>query len=115
MNAWKTWICRLLTVNIFILFGFFLVSTLILYEFRELYNDDEILLEYDNVLLGSAITDSSLMKFKVVAQKKPRVVAIGSSRVMQFRSNYFVNKDFYTMGGNVWFYYRCSSNFQENQ
>ena len=99
MNVWKTWICRLLTVNIFILFGFFLVSTLILYEFRELYNDDEILLECDNVLLGSAITDSSLMKFKVVAQKKPRVVAIGSSRVMQFRSNYFVNKDFYTMGG----------------
>lgn len=115
MNVWKTWICRLLTVNIFILFGFFLVSTLILYEFRELYNDDEILLECDNVLLGSAITDSSLMKFKVVAQKKPRVVAIGSSRVMQFRSNYFVNKDFYTMGGNIWFCYRCSSNFQENQ
>lgn len=115
MNAWKIWVRRWLLINIVAVFGFFSISTLILGEFRELYSDDEILSEYDDILLGSAITDSSLIKFKVIEQKKPKVVAIGSSRVMQFRSNYFVNKDFYTMGGNVWFYYRCSSNFQENQ
>lgn len=99
MNAWKIWVCRWLLINIVVVFGFFCISTLILGEFRELCSDDEILSEYDDILLGSAITDSSLIKFKVIEQKKPKVVAIGSSRVMQFRSNYFINKDFYTMGG----------------
>ena len=101
MNAWKIWVRRWLLINIVAVFGFFSISTLILGEFRELYSDDEILSEYDDILLGSAITDSSLIKFKVIEQKKPKVVAIGSSRVMQFRSNYFVNKDFYTMGGTA--------------
>ncbi|MGM9539264.1 hypothetical protein [Anaerovibrio sp.] len=101
MNVWKIWVYRWLIVNIFLLSGFFLASGLILGEFRELYSDDEILSESDDILLGSAITESSLIKFKIVEQKKPKVVAIGSSRVMQFRSNYFIDKDFFTMGGTA--------------
>lgn len=101
MNMWKAWLYKWLFINIFVLAGFFLISSLILVEFREAYTDDEILSECDNILFGSAVTESSLIKFKVIEQKKPKVVAIGSSRVMQFRSNYFINRDFYTMGGTA--------------
>lgn len=101
MNNWKAWTYRWLFINVFIFAVFFLIASLILEEFRESYTDDEILSEYDDILLGSAVIDNSLIKFKVIEKKKPKVIAIGSSRVMQFRSNYFLNRDFYTMGGTA--------------
>lgn len=76
------------------------ISTYVIAEiFKENYSDKEILQDYDNVLYGSALTDGGMIKLDIVKSKKPSVIALGSSRVMQFRADFFRDKDFYTLGG----------------
>ncbi len=100
-DKWKSWTKKWIWINAFLILAFLTVTISILHIFREDYSDEEIISHYPNILYGSAITESSNIKFKIIKEKKPNVVAIGSSRVMQFRSMYFKNNDFYTMGGTA--------------
>lgn len=96
--SWKRWVMLWVTI----VFGLLiLVAGLSLYlvsAFREDFTNEEVIANYQRVLYGSAIIDRPWVKFDIVAQSKPDVIAIGSSRVMQFRSRYFRNRSFYTMG-----------------
>ena len=76
-----------------------MLSYVIAEIFKENYSDKEILQDYDNVLYGSALKDGAMIKLDIVKNKKPSVIALGSSRVMQFRADFFNDNDFYTLGG----------------
>lgn len=98
-NNWALWVKKWISINLLIIilvttFSFFTIKA-----FRENFTDDYIVTNYENILYGSAVEDSSLIKLDIVKQLQPNIIAIGSSRVMQFRKNYFYNQDFYTLGG----------------
>lgn len=96
---WNRWVNIWISIVLFIIFIFVIPLTWIMHIFKEDYAEKEIIENYKNVLYGSAVKTGSLIKFKIIEEKQPAVVAIGSSRVMQFRADYFKNADFYTMGG----------------
>lgn len=96
---WNRWVTIWISIVLFIIFIFVIPLTWIMHIFKEDYTEKEIIENYQNVLYGSAVKTGSLIKFKIIEEKQPAVVAIGSSRVMQFRADYFKNADFYTMGG----------------
>lgn len=96
---WNRWVNIWISIVLFIIFIFVIPLTWIMHIFKEDYTEKEIIENYQNVLYGSAVKTGSLIKFKIIEEKQPAVVAIGSSRVMQFRADYFKNADFYTMGG----------------
>lgn len=96
---WNRWVNIWISIVLFIIFIFVIPLTWIMHIFKEDYTEKEIIENYQNVLYGSAVKTGSLIKFKIIEEKQPAVVAIGSSRVMQFRADYFKNVDFYTMGG----------------
>lgn len=96
---WNRWVNIWISIVLFIIFIFVIPLTWIMHIFKEDYTEKEIIENYQNVLYGSTVKTGSLIKFKIIEEKQPAVVAIGSSRVMQFRADYFKNADFYTMGG----------------
>ena len=98
---WNRWVNIWISIVLFIIFIFVIPLTWIMHIFKEDYTEKEIIENYQNVLYGSAVKTGSLIKFKIIEEKQPAVVAIGSSRVMQFRADYFKNVDFYTMGEHL--------------
>lgn len=98
---WNRWVKIWISIVLLVIFIFVIPLTGIMHIFKEDYTEKEIIENYKNVLYGSAVKTGSLIKFKIIEEKQPAVVAIGSSRVMQFRADYFKNADFYTMGGTA--------------
>lgn len=96
---WNRWVKIWISIVLLVIFIFVIPLAGIMHIFKEDYTEKEIIENYKNVLYGSAVKTGSLIKFKIIEEKQPAVVAIGSSRVMQFRADYFKNADFYTMGG----------------
>lgn len=96
---YQRFVKRFIIVNLSIIILFGVISYTLLDIFRENYSDNVIIQNYKNILYGSALDDGALLKLNIVAKEKPKVIALGSSRVMQFRSEFFINKDFYTLGG----------------
>lgn len=89
-----------------VFFPIFIVPLLfegILYRVNEQKVGTEKAIEmslHEKVLYGSALSgDVSFLKYGVVKQLQPDILAIGSSRVMQFRRSFFKDATFYTMGG----------------
>ena len=74
-------------------------------EHRELVSLDEAidLSRENNALIGFAYSDPGyLLKYRAVERLTPEVLALGSSRVLQIRSNYFKNPEaFYNAGRAV--------------
>ena len=98
-NQWQCWLKRFFATNFLVIVLFIGSSLTISHLFREDYSKTDILADYSNILYGSVVKEFPMIKFDIVALKHPNVVAIGSSRVMQFRDDYFLNQSFYTMGG----------------
>lgn len=98
---WKSWVLRCFAINLSILIFLIAAGAAILHVLREDYSNGEIVELHDIVLYGPAFEDNYEIKFGIINEEKPNVVAIGSSRTMQFRSAYFYGKDFYTMGGTA--------------
>lgn len=98
---WNRWVKIWISIVLLVIFIFVIPLAGIMHIFKEDYTEKEIIENYKNVLYGSAVKTGSLIKFKIIEEKQPAVVAIGSSRVMQFRADYFKNADFYTMGGTA--------------
>lgn len=96
---WNRWVKIWISIVLLVIFIFVIPLAGIMHIFKEDYTEKEIIENYQNILYGSAVKTGSLIKFKIIEEKQPAVVAIGSSRVMQFRADYFKNADFYTMGG----------------
>lgn len=89
---------------VIIMISFCLVSECVLHRLHEdIIGDDAIEVQLNEPsLYGSALlNDMSYHKLGIVEARQPEIIAIGSSRVMQFRKEFFQNADFYTMGGTV--------------
>ena len=96
---YEKFVKRFVMVNAIIVCLVVISTYLIANIFKENYSDSEILENYENVLYGSSIKDGGLIKLRIIGDRMPDVIALGSSRVMQFRADYFQNKNFYTLGG----------------
>lgn len=96
---YKKFVKRFIMINALIVCLVIASIYMIAEIFKENYSDKEILQDYENVLYGSAFKDGGLIKLDIVKDKKPAVIALGSSRVMQFRADFFRGRDFYTLGG----------------
>ena len=96
---YEKFVKRFVMVNAIIVCLVVISTYLIANIFKENYSDSEILENYENVLYGSSIKDGGLIKLRIIGERMPDVIALGSSRVMQFRADYFQNKNFYTLGG----------------
>jgi hypothetical protein len=89
--------------------GFFIIifsfPIYIAFYSKEIFHVDMII-DYQqskNILVGTAIQSiNSQLKYRSVNKIKPDIIAIGTSRVMQFRREYFNdNISFYNAGGAV--------------
>lgn len=96
---YQRFIKRFIVINFSIIVVIFSISYFLLGICKENYSDSEIVQDYSNILYGSALDDGALLKLDIVEKEKPKVVALGSSRVMQFRAEFFTDRDFYTLGG----------------
>lgn len=93
----------LLFIPISIIMGF---SYFVIYSSGEFTTVDEIIDKQKNgdvILYGLAYSDPTpYYKLKSVIERNPKIIALGTSRVMQFRSEFFLeNADFYNAGGAV--------------
>ena len=105
MKDWKTFFYSLIAVLLLPCFLFVGVAEALLHRVCEdkVGTQDAIDLQLrDKALYGSALSgDVSFLKYGIVKAARPDILAIGSSRVMQFRKAFFKNASFYTMGGLV--------------
>lgn len=80
------------------------VSEVMLYRLNETKTGTALAYkEYmaERVLYGSAVAnDTAFLKIPAIRDKKPQLIALGASRVMQFRQKFF-NVSFYNPGGLV--------------
>lgn len=79
---------------------------IIISESREFYDIDEVIKNQINneeeYLFGRAyIPENNYFKFQNCIRRDPEIIALGSSRVMQFREQFFSNVKFYNVGGVV--------------
>lgn len=91
----KYFVVLLLIVTLFVPIGLFL------YKIQEVSSIDNIVKRQLNAnsLYGTALNENMfLYKLELIKETKPEVIAIGSSRVMQFRQDFFRTK-FITSGG----------------
>jgi hypothetical protein len=83
----------------------FIPSFYVAYNSGELLTVDEIatVQQRDDILVGTAIQNiDSQFKFITTKKLKPNILALGTSRVMQFRREYFTDDIlFYNAGGAV--------------
>ncbi|MBP3819955.1 MAG: hypothetical protein J6H31_16840 [Butyrivibrio sp.] len=98
-EKYHLFIKKFILINFTLIFFVVSISDIVMRLYRENYSDNEVLQNYENVLYGSILKDGNTLKFPIVEKKQPNVIALGSSRVMPFRAAFFLNKDFYTMGG----------------
>lgn len=104
MKIWKFWFLRTIGIIICCIAVFCGISEYMLYRINEQDVGTETAIKKQlegNVLYGSALReDPSYLKFAIIEEKKPDILILGSSRVMQFRQKFFYNS-MYTMGGLV--------------
>ena len=84
-----------------ILFIPVLIDVLFVYNAGENSGFDEIigLQKSKDAIYGTALNQNSfLYKLEMVREEKPKIIALGSSRVLQFREEYFT-KSFVNCGG----------------
>lgn len=100
MNCdYRRFVKRFIFINALVVAFVVTVAYVVMGTIKENYSEKEVLNDYENILYGSALKDGGLLKLDIVKEKKPSVVALGSSRVMQFRADFFKDQDFYTLGG----------------
>lgn len=81
-----------------------LINFIILKNSGEYISIEEVFNEQskdETILYGSALLDTYKdLKLYMITQKKPKIIALGSSRVLQFRQSFF-SKNFFNMGSMV--------------
>lgn len=99
---WKKFSLVLLVWIVLSIGMYVLVAEAMLYRLNETYVGTEAAVAMqikDNALYRSAFVDDiGFLKCGIVTKKKPDIIALGSSRVWQFREGFFKDAGFYTMG-----------------
>ena len=101
--TWRSFFVRIVCSILIVVFGYVVAAETMLYRLNEsqVGSSSAIHMQIDhNALYGSAITgDVSFLKYGVAAEKTPDIIALGTSRTMQFREEVFQGATFYTFGG----------------
>jgi hypothetical protein len=96
----------LFSVFLFVVFIAVCIPPLpILYKSKELLPIDKIITIQQNsdIVVGTAIRNiDAVLKYKTTIKLQPQILALGTSRIMQFRREYFTEEfEFYNAGGAV--------------
>lgn len=100
--TWKVWFRRLVMVYMISIVVFVIMLQFLLYRANEhIFGEKAVEVQIkEDALYGSALLPGMVShKLGIVKYQKPEIVALGSSRVMQFRKQFFIKENFYTMGG----------------
>ncbi|GAA0213313.1 SGNH/GDSL hydrolase family protein [Selenomonas dianae] len=101
--AWKKY-CTMLLGGFFAgLVVYAAAAEWMVHRLNETYVGDVAAIElqlHENALYGSALTnDTGFLKYGIISRTQPEIIALGTSRVMQFRAPFFKDATFYTTGG----------------
>ena len=101
--AWRSFFVGIVFSVLLIASGYVVIAEMMLFRLNEsdVGSSSAIHIQIDhNALYGSAITgDVSFLKYGVAAERAPDIIALGTSRTMQFREEFFQGAVFYTFGG----------------
>lgn len=101
--TWRSFFVSIVCSILIVVFGYVVAAETMLYRLNEsqVGSSSAIHMQIDhNALYGSAITgDVSFLKYGVAAERTPDIIALGTSRTMQFREDFFQGATFYTFGG----------------
>ncbi len=100
MDIYKKWVGRLIISAVGLLIIWCGISEWCVHRINEHYTENEIIALQCNTksLYSTAITGYEAMKIPIGLAKKPDLVVLGSSRVMQFREAFFKDISFYNFG-----------------
>ena len=103
--SWKRWNFLFFTLFIISLISVITACEYLLYRFNENLdiNQSVEMQANENVLYGRILLgQDAIYKTKMTKKLKPEIVVLGSSRVMQFRREFFNNNlIFYNAGGSM--------------
>lgn len=101
--TWKKYCTTLLGLSLGAIIFYVGVAEWMLHRLNEAHVGDDAAISMqieDNALYGSALTgDVAFLKYGVISRIKPDILALGTSRSMQFRAPFFKDATFYTVGG----------------
>lgn len=101
--AWKKYCTMLLGVFFTGLVVYAAATEWMVHRLNETYVGDAVVIDrqlHENALYGSALTnDTGFLKYGIISRTQPEIIALGSSRSMQFRAPFFKDATFYTTGG----------------
>lgn len=101
--TWKKYCVMLLNLSLFVLVIHVAAAEWMLHRLNETYVGDTAAIDLqlrENALYGSALTDDiGFLKYGIISRTKPDIIALGTSRSMQFRAPFFKDASFYTVGG----------------
>lgn len=101
--AWKKY-CTMLLGGFFTgLVVYAAAAEWMVHRLNETYVGDVAAIElqlHENALYESALTDDTgFLKYGIISRTQPEIIALGTSRAMQFRAPFFKDATFYTTGG----------------
>lgn len=101
--SWKKYCTTLLGVFLALLAICTATAEWMVHRLNETYVGDTVAIDLqiqENALYGSALTDDvGFLKYGIISRTKPDIIALGTSRSMQFRATFFKGTTFYTTGG----------------
>lgn len=101
--AWKKYCIMLLGVFFTGLVIYAAAAEWMVHRLNETYVGDAVVIDrqlHENALYGSALTnDTGFLKYGIISRTQPEIIALGTSRSMQFRAPFFKDATFYTTGG----------------
>lgn len=101
--AWKKYCTMLLGVFFTGLVVCAAAAEWMVHRLNETYVGEAVVIDrqlHENALYGSALTnDIGFLKYGIISRTQPEIIALGTSRSMQFRAPFFKDATFYTTGG----------------
>lgn len=100
--SWKKYCTTLLGVFLALLAICTATAEWMVHRLNETYVGDTIAIDLqiqENALYGSALTDDvGFLKYGIISRTKPEIIALGTSRSLEFRAPFFKDTTFYTTG-----------------
>ena len=101
--TWKKYCVDLLGLSLIVIVAYIIPAEWVRHRLNEVYVGDDIAIDMqlnENALYGSALMeDICFLKYGMISRTEPDIIALGTSRSMQFRAAFFKGATFYTTGG----------------
>ena len=101
--TWKKYCVDLLGLSLIVIVAYIIPAEWVRHRLNEVYVGDDIAIDMqlnENALYESALMeDICFLKYCMISRTEPDIIALGTSRSMQFRAAFFKGATFYTTGG----------------